>query len=92
MAAMEIFVGDVGTVLQVDCGADISQATVLKVIAKPPYGAKKEWVGTLNGTNIIDYTLLAGDIHVGGTWRVQSYIELPNWQGRGEWANLEVNQ
>ena len=85
-----IYKNDIGTELILDCGVTISTATVMKVRARNPNGALKEWVATLNNSTSIKYVLLAGDIDVAGTWQLQAYVELPGWKGRGEWATVEV--
>lgn len=32
----------------------------------------------------------AGDLALPGRWKLQAYIEMPGWKGKGEWAELEV--
>ena len=81
---------DVGTGLILDCGGGVSTATVRKVRAKMPGGGIKEFVAAANTTNTIKYVLLDGDFNVAGNWQVQSYIEMPGWKGRGEWASVTV--
>lgn len=85
-----IYKNDIGTELLLDCGVNVSTATVMKVRSRNPNGAIKEWTATLSGTNFIKYVLLTGDINVAGKWQFQSYIEMPTWKGRGEWATVEV--
>lgn len=62
----------------------------MKVRARNPNGAFKEWVATLNNSTSIKYVLLTGDIDVAGKWQFQPYIEMPGWKGRGEWVTVEV--
>ena len=85
-----IYRNDIGTELILDCGVDVSTATVRKVRAKMPGGGIKEFVAAANTTNTIKYVLLDGAFNVAGVWSVQSYIEMPGWTGRGEWALVEV--
>ncbi len=85
-----IYVNDQGTEITLDCLQNISTATVLKIIAKDPLGRKKKWSATLQGTTHVRYTLQNGDLDIPGIWYVQSYIEMPGWKGRGEWATVEV--
>lgn len=86
-----IFVGDIGTELLLDCGVNITTATLVKVLAKPPRGSIKSWVGTINGTTNVKYLLQNGDINIPGIWHLQVYIEMPGWKGRGEWVELKVS-
>jgi hypothetical protein len=74
-----------------DCGVNISTATLVKIIAKTPRGNKKEWVGSISGTNSIRYLLQASDIDQAGTWELQAYVAMPGWAGRGAWAELKVS-
>lgn len=85
-----IRVNDIGTEIVLDCGIDISTATVRKIYAKSPVGGKKTWTAAASGTNSISYVLLPGDIDVSGNWQVQSYVEMPGGKWRGTWAILNV--
>ena len=85
-----IRVGDVGTSIILDCGLDVSTATVRKIYVRSPTGAKKTWNASAEGTNSIKYALIEGDIDISGEWELQSYIEMPGWKGRGTWAILNV--
>lgn len=85
-----VYLGDVGTVITLDCGSDVSTATVRKMRARMPNGGIKEFTASADTNNSIKYTLLAGDFNVAGNWQVQAYIDMPGWKGRGEWALVEV--
>lgn len=86
----DIFVGDVGTEISLDCGIDVANATVKKIIVKKPDGKRVQWVAQLDGTNAIKYTTALGDIDVAGDWDMQAYIELPTWRGKGSVATMKV--
>lgn len=84
--------GDVGTEFILNCGVDITAATVMKVIArKPVTGQRVEWTAVLEGTTSIKYTTLAGDISAAGIMQVQAYIETPTWKGYGNKVNVTVS-
>lgn len=86
-----VFVGDVGTELVVDCGVDVSTATVRKLLVRKPSGQEVEWVAAAGPTiTTIKYVVQAGDLNVNGYYAVQSYISMPGWSGRGTKATLEV--
>lgn len=84
------FIGDTGTEITLDCGVDISSATVMKILAKPPRGAVKQWSAQLEGSRTIKYVLQPNDLHVPGVWVLQAYVEMPGWQGRGLPVELKV--
>ena len=89
-----VFVGDVGTVIKLDTGTDLSTATVLKIKVKKPNGTTLEWTATQDASNpkVMTYTIQAGDLDQSGTWKLQAYVEFPSWQGHGQWASLKVSK
>lgn len=90
MSEEEVFVGDVGTQITLDCGIDVSSATVRKILVKRPNGSRAEWVAVASGGNAIAYTTQAADLNMAGVWELQAYVEMPAWRGRGGWAKLKV--
>jgi hypothetical protein len=85
------YVGDVGTVITVDCGTSIADATTTKLmIQKPGSTTEVEWTGALYGTNYIRYTTIAADFSVAGTYKLQSYVVTPNGEWRGETTTFRV--
>lgn len=80
----KIYVGDVGTEIILDCGADISNATVREIVARKPNGQVVTWAATASGTNAIKRTVQAGDIDVAGRWMLQAKVVTPTWSGLGE--------
>ena len=87
-----VFVGDTGTKITMDCEDDVSPSSVRKILVRKPSGLKIEWSATLEGTNFIQYTTLAGDLDEVGRWLLQAYVEMPAWSGSGEVAMLVVNR
>lgn len=86
----KVYVGDVGTVILLDTGVDISTATKAAIKVKMPNGATAEWVGTVAETTKVSYTIQAGNLSIKGKHLLQAYVEMPGWIGRGETVNLEV--
>lgn len=87
-----VFAGDIGTEFILDCGVDISTATVRKIIVrKPVTGERVEWTAIAEGTTAIKYTTLPGDISTAGIMTVQAYIEMPTWKGYGSKVNVTIN-
>jgi len=87
----EVYVGDVGTEVSLNCGVDISTATVRKILVqKPNTTAVVEWSAMADGANSIRYLTTTGDLDVSGTYLLQPYVELPGWSGKGETVELFV--
>ena len=87
-----VFAGDIGTEFILDCGVDISTATVRKIIVrKPVTGERVEWTAIAEGTTAIKYTTILGDISTAGIMTVQAYIEMPTWKGYGSKVNVTIN-
>ena len=86
MAANEIHVGDIGTILRLtikdgDNIVDISGAITKTIILEDPSGNNLEKSGTFytDGTDgIIQYTTIAGDFDERGNWAIQAKIVLPS--------------
>lgn len=79
-----IYVGDVGTKIVIDCGIDISSATVMQIIVqKQDNGPKTVWTAQQENSTSIKYVTQDGDIDVSGLWKMQAYVEMPAWKGRG---------
>ncbi len=88
--ATKIYVGDIGTVITLDCGQDISAATARAILVRKPDGTTTSWAAAPSGTNFISYTTLAGTLDQSGVWKLQSHITLPSGARKGETANLPV--
>jgi len=90
----KVYMGDVGTVLEVAVGADISAATTTDLKVKKPDGTIETWTGAANGvTNTqLDYTIVTNDLDQHGVYFIQSYIETATWSGLGETIKLTVYQ
>ena len=84
--------GDIGTVIKIDVGENISSATVRKIkYKKPATGTIGEWTAAASGTTAIAYTTTAAaDLNEIGTWQLQGYIEMPAWKGHTTKPLMEV--
>ena len=86
-----IFLGDIGTEINIDVGEDISAQTELAVLYEKPDGTTGQWTGTISGTEIVQYTTVEDDIDQAGTWRLQAYIKLSGgWSGYSTIAYMTV--
>ncbi len=87
----KVFVGDVGTIIYVNVREDISAASIMQLkVFKPVSGREVIWDGVLEGTTKIKYIVQEGDFNEAGEYKVQAYVELPAWRGRGETATFRV--
>ena len=86
----KVYVGDKGTEIILECGSDISAATVRKIKAKKPDGTTVDWTAVASGTTAVKYTTLTGDLSMAGNWQLQAYVETPTWRGLGETFTLNV--
>lgn len=86
----KVYVGDAGTLLVLDCGQNISAATVRSIEARKPNGAMVSWPATANGANslqvILDDTMFTSP----GRWFLQAKVTLPAGVWRGETVALDV--
>ncbi len=87
----KVYKGDEGTEIIVDCGEDISAATdqVLKVY-KPVSLAEVEWAASIYNTNYLKHTIVTDDLDEVGVYKIQPYMTLSGWTGRGKTTNLYI--
>jgi len=91
----KVYVNDVGTVILLDTGVDLSGGT-LSIKYRKPDGATGSWSGTIANTSSgagkgISYTTVAGDLSVSGAWKLQAHAVLPNGTWSGETVTLFVH-
>jgi hypothetical protein len=87
--ASKVYVGDVGTVVMLNCGADISGATTSIQVRKPD-GSDVVWDSTVYNTNYVKHTITSGELDIPGKYLMQARVELVAWQGLGATAVLAV--
>lgn len=78
------YVGEVGAEITVDCKSNIAGATVKQLKVKKPDNTLAIWNAEIEGTNFLKYISLAEDFSVAGVYRVQAFVDTPDWKGRGE--------
>jgi len=88
------YVGDVGTIIIIDTGIDISSASVIKINVMDPKRERWEWTAMVDPTNnkFIRYIVKEGDFKHSGFYFLQPYIELPSWKGSGETCRIRINK
>jgi hypothetical protein len=90
----QVFVGDVGTIIQLETGVDLSSATTVTIRVKKK-GEKhqisvEEWTGTVASTTKVRHVSAAGDFDVAGTYLLQAHVLMPSWEGYGGIVELPV--
>ena len=82
--------GDVGTLVVLDCGTDVTAATARSVAVRKPDGSTTSWTASASGTTAIQYTIDADDLDQSGEWRLQAVVTIGATVWRGETARLQV--
>ena len=84
------YTGDTGTVITLDCGQDISTASVRNILVRKPDGTAATWTASASGTTAIQFTTLAGTFDMPGQWLLQAQVTVGGGTWRGETAQLMV--
>lgn len=87
MSEEKPYVGDIGTLIEVETGVDLSVVATLEIRVVKPNGTTDEWTATKSSSNdsIAQYTIIADDFNVAGTWTGQIYVSFDadnTWFGR----------
>lgn len=85
-----LYVGDVGTVIDVDTCIDLSGASSVSLLVRKPDGTVVTWSGSVADTTKIRHTVGGGDLDQAGEYRVQAHAEVGGWTGRGRVARFVV--
>ena len=92
----EHYTNEVGVVIQLNTGIDLSQATSVSINVCQPNGSTTVWVGTvvmLNGVNsIVQYIIQTNDLYYPGTYQLQPAVVFSNWSGFGEIATFTISE
>ena len=89
---MTIFVGDVGTSIELDTGSDLRSATSLQIEATKPSGTKVTWTASVHPTQptVMRYVTQANDLDEAGTWKLRAKVTMTGWSGSGTMATMRV--
>jgi len=86
-----IYAGDIGVKIEMSVNVDVSSILLAKFICRKPNGKKVEWSAQTDTTNNILYYITGpGDLDISGEYKIQPYIEINDFKGRGEPAILRV--
>lgn len=88
----KIYKDDVGVLIRLNTGVDVSEAESIKIRVRLPDGATTEWDAEEDETtNYIKYLTVAGDLEDDGDYLLQAYV---TWGStsihRGETYTLTV--
>ena len=90
------YVGEVGTVVWVDCGIAVDDATGVTVEIERPDGtvvSKAAVPETYNGSdNYVRFSIEAGDLNQAGDFKCQVKLTLGPWTGRGAEFTISVDE
>jgi hypothetical protein len=86
---MPSVVGDVGTVLSIDVGVDVSGAVSAKMIFSSPSGDVFSRTASTSG-NAVQYTTTSLDFDESGVWTLQAFVDLGSWSGYSKPAEYVV--
>lgn len=86
----KVYKDDVGTLIQIDCGSDISSATVTQVKVRLPDNTTTTWAASLNGEQVLEYNLVASDTATAGFLTGNVYIVTPEGIWHGETFEIRI--
>jgi hypothetical protein len=89
---MSARVNDIGTLIKVNVQADISTATLMKILFQRPDKTTGEWIAFKVDNQTIGYFTLSGDLSLPGIWSVQAYVSMTGWTGTGQRENFTVDK
>jgi len=81
---------DEGVKIILNVGVDISDSTAQKIKFKRPNRTSGLWDAERASSTSISYIIQEDDLNYVGIWKLQAYVETPNWKLHGEEASLQV--
>ncbi len=86
------YVGDVGTILEVNMGAteNLTLCTTLCLHVKKPNGTLVTWGSTIIDTVTFHTIIGSGYFDVSGVYKANPWAKFPGWEGNGETFEFEV--
>jgi len=92
MAELNIYVDDIGTIIEVDMGEDITAATDMEFHVQKPDGSKITWMPKIAGTQKLRYVTAEGDLNMAGDYRIQPELRLGSWWGHAKTVLFSVKK
>jgi len=88
--SLSIFLNDIGTLVNVNVGTDISGATVHRIKYVKPDGTSGFWEATISNSQYLQYITIDGDLDQIGEWIIQALITTVSGTWHGEIARFKV--
>ena len=87
------YIGDIGTLIRVDTGVDIHDATTVSLLVLKPSDVIEEWDGEVDEDfpTEIQHTTELGDFTSAGTYKVQAYVETTEGTWKGSTTSFVVS-
>ena len=91
-----IYQGQDGTIIDIDCGEDMSGASGLKMELRRADGSTLDVTATLSATdnNHIQHTITdaSGELTTFGKYSFQAYAEIGTWKGYGDPVTIQYQK
>lgn len=88
---VKAYVGDVGTQVILDTNEDLSTALAQSIKVKKPSGDEETWEADVTESTKVSHTTGTGDFDEAGIYKLNSYVQLPSWQGHGKTVAIRVS-
>lgn len=88
----KVYKDDVGTVIELDTGVDLSDAYKVAIAVRKPDGTEEEWSASVNAQQPtrLYHVAAEGDLDQVGEYYVQASVTMPAWSGRGQTTSFFV--
>lgn len=91
MPEQKVFIGDVGTLVEIDMQDSMTGATDLSFYVRKPDGTDHIWTPiSINNITFLRYTAQAGDWDQEGIFRIHPHLTVGSWTGLGNPVEIEV--
>jgi predicted acyltransferase (DUF342 family) len=91
MANNKIYLGDIGTLILVNMGEDISAAEDIVFLVKKPNNSEVEWDAEIgDDDNVLEYIVEDGDLDQAGVYYINPSLKLGEWIGLGDTVKFTV--
>lgn len=88
----KVYIGDAGTEIVLDVGSDITDNIELAILCLKPDGSEHKWIASLESKSKLKYISSEMDFDQKGRFKLQAYVDLGTWSGRGSTIELMVEE
>ena len=88
----KIYKTDIGTLISLNTGINISSASSVSILVKKPSGgAIVTWVSVIGSDNMsIEHTILTDELNEVGYYKLHAKVVMPSGTWHGETATIQV--